>query len=154
VVAPIENTGHVAASCLYFSVCVGFLVPERFGGFAGKSWWAKHHGNVPYTILLGTKDELCPSLEEKMMYDAAPSTHGKMAYFEGGGHDLFTDKESKWAEWAEMTVGTVLTMVESNEVATLPFHQQGDPNARLSGGAGGAQVGLGGGALKAVPMLR
>mmetsp|Transcript_7916 Transcript_7916/g.19110 ORF Transcript_7916/g.19110 Transcript_7916/m.19110 type:complete len:318 (-) Transcript_7916:1491-2444(-) len=106
-----NSTNHLAPVNLFLPNLCTFFLPEKFGGWPGHTWWKDHNAGVPYTILVGTKDDLflCKPEVQIMLRDAAP--HGTLEQLEGGGHEVFDNFESNWKEWMAKTVEVVLEYV-------------------------------------------
>merc|ERR1712228_514731 len=103
---------ELAAELIWFKGFCKFAVPEMFGGMPGPEWWSRHHGNVPYTIMTGSKDDVCSVPEQERMQNAAP--HGRFAdKFEGAKHELFTNDERDWPVWVSRTAHVVLEYIQS-----------------------------------------
>lgn len=94
----------LAANAQWLSPCCLFCLPEKHGGLPGKSFWSQHNGGIPYTILVGSRDDVVTPKDCTMMRDAAP--HGKLEILENAGHELFTDLEN-WSTWVEKTAAIV-----------------------------------------------
>mmetsp|Transcript_11479 Transcript_11479/g.24598 ORF Transcript_11479/g.24598 Transcript_11479/m.24598 type:complete len:327 (+) Transcript_11479:250-1230(+) len=90
----VDGEKNLAAGCQYFGPNCAFCLPESCGGLPGARWWARHHANVPYTILVGTEDDVYSPESQTILRDAAP--HGHLDILEGAGHALFTDEEPSW----------------------------------------------------------
>jgi len=94
----VPGEANLAPTCSWLPPTYMFRLPEHFGGFAGPAWWSQHNAGVPYTIMVGSDDEVCDVPSQQKMHEAAP--YGKCHVLEDVDHEPFHTEN--WPEMVKM----------------------------------------------------